>query len=101
MLACECCPAAARKVLGAGLVGCSSVASSVAATRISRLRRPISGWGYVGGTTPPGARGLRQDGLVTRAAAPAHGAATAMEHAQLDAVAGGQLVEQLHQRNLG
>src|SRR6218665_3322556 len=48
MLACESCPAAARKVLGAGLVGCSSVASSVAATRISRLRRAGPGGGGLG-----------------------------------------------------
>jgi hypothetical protein len=48
-----------------------------------------------------GARGLRQDGLVARAAATPDGAAAAVEHAQLDAVARGQFVEQFHQRDLG
>jgi hypothetical protein len=46
------------------------------------------------------ARRLRQDGLVAGAAAAAHRAAAAVEHAQLDAVAG-QFVEQFHQRDLG
>ena len=34
-------------------VGCSSVASSVAATSVSRLRRPISGWAYFEAITSP------------------------------------------------
>jgi hypothetical protein len=37
----------------AGLVGCSKVASNVAATRVSRLRRPISGLAYLEPITSP------------------------------------------------
>jgi hypothetical protein len=45
--------AAARKAGGALRVGLSSVASSVAATRVSRLRRPISGLAYLEPITSP------------------------------------------------
>jgi hypothetical protein len=53
MLASDRNAAASRKALVAGLVGCSSVASSVAATRVSRLRRPISGLAYLEAMTSP------------------------------------------------
>ncbi len=53
MLACESSAAASWKALVAGLVGCSSVASSVAATSVSRLRRPISGLAYLEAITSP------------------------------------------------
>ena len=53
MLAVEISAAASRKAFGALLVGCSSVASSVAATRVSRLRRPISGLAYFEAITSP------------------------------------------------
>ena len=72
------------------------MASSVAATSVSRLRRPISGLGVLGGDdfallgqadlAVHGARRLRQDGLVARAAAAADGAAAAVEQAQRDRV---------------
>ncbi len=45
--------AAARKALGAGLLDCKRVASSVAATSVSRLRRPISGLAYFEPITSP------------------------------------------------
>ena len=44
-------------------------------------------------------RRLRQDGLVAGAAALAHRAAPAVEHAQLDAVAGGKFVEEFDEGN--
>ena len=46
-------------------------------------------------------RRLRQDGLVAGTTAPAHRAAPAVEHAQLDAVAGGKFVEEFDEGNLG
>ena len=72
----------------------SSVASSVAATSVSRLRRPSSGSEYLLAMISPcsvmrmapfdAAGGLREDRLVARAAAAADGAAAAVEQAQLD-----------------
>ena len=103
--------AASRKLFGALCVGCSSVASSVAATSVSRLRRPISGCAYferdhlalLGQADLPvhRARRLRQDRLVARAAAAPDGAAAAVEQAQRDAVLVAQLGEQRDQRDLG
>ena len=81
-LACDSSSASARNDAGGERVVCKSVASSVAATSVSRLRRPISGFAYLDAMTSPcsgepdlavhGAGRLRQDGLVTRAAAAAH-----------------------------
>ncbi|MNT29497.1 hypothetical protein D3C72_1652400 [compost metagenome] len=53
MLACDSAAAAARNGRVAGRAGGSSVASSVAATRVSRLRRPISGLAYLEPITSP------------------------------------------------
>ena len=53
MLASLICCAASWKLFGAPRVGCSSVASSVAATSVSRLRRPISGCAYFEAITSP------------------------------------------------
>ena len=53
MLACDSRSAASRKLRGAGFVGGSSVASSVAATSVSRLRRPISALAYLEAITSP------------------------------------------------
>ena len=71
---------------------CSSVASSVAAARISRLRRPTSGLEYLPAITSPcsvmriapctAPPRLGEDGLVARAAAAADRAAAAVEQAQ-------------------
>lgn len=93
----------------AGLVGCSSVASSVAATKVSRLRQAIPGVGVfrgddlalLGQADLPAhrARRLGQDGLVAGAtAATAYRAAAPVERTQANL---GQLVKQLHQRQLG
>ena len=74
----------------------SSVASRVAATSVSRLRRPMSGSAYLLAITSPcsvmricplhAAGRLRQDRLVARAAAAPDRAAAAVEQAQLHAV---------------
>ena len=53
MLAALIASAASWKARGALRVACSSVASSVAATSVSRLRRPISGWAYLEAITSP------------------------------------------------
>ena len=97
--------------MGALFVGCSSVASSVAATSVSRLRRPISGLAYLraddlalfgqADLALHRAWRLRQDGLVAGPAAAADGAAAAVEQAQGQAVFALQRLEQLDQRVLG
>ena len=53
ILACEIVAAASKKALLACLVGFNKVASSVAATKVSRLRLPISGLAYLDPITSP------------------------------------------------
>ena len=77
----------------------SRLASSVAAARVSRLRRPTSALEYLPAITSPcsvtricalhGAGRLRQDRLVARPAAAADRAAAAVEQAQPDLDGGG------------
>jgi hypothetical protein len=75
----------------------SSVASSVAAAKVSRFRRPTSALEYFAGDylallgdadgALNGASGLRQDSVVARSAAPADRAAAAVKQARCQAVA--------------